>query len=143
MEASIVIRTKNEAALLRQTLRSIHAQHSEGFEVIVVDSGSTDNTVDIVREFSDIKLIEIPPHRFTYGRALNIGITESAGHIVVFLSGHAIPSGAGWLTNLLRHFDDPRVAAVYGRQLPHQNAFPCESAVPQLLYCKAEGASFT
>jgi len=121
---SIVIRTKNEEAFLPQTLEAIYTQQFSDFEVIVVDSGSTDSTLDIVREFGGITLIKIPPDQFTYGRALNIGIRESTQKILVFLSAHAIPAGPGWLSNLLRHFDDPRVAAVYGRQLPHQNAYP-------------------
>jgi len=124
MAASIVIRTKNESAFLTQTLEAIYAQDCESFELIVVDSGSTDNTLDIVGKFGGIKLIEIPAERFTYGRALNIGVRESTQKIVAFLSAHAIPAGPGWLSKLLRHFDDPRVGGVYGRQLPHRNAYP-------------------
>jgi len=137
---SIVIRTKNEEAFLSHNLQAIYTQEFRDVEVIVVDSGSTDSTLDIVRKFNSIKLIQMRSEQFTYGRALNIGIEESTHNILVFLSGDAIPASRRWLSNLLKHFDDPRVGGVYGRQLPHRNAYPpvkvqylnCYKAEPRL-----------
>jgi rhamnosyltransferase len=67
-------------------------------------------------------LIEIPPESFTYGRALNIGIAAAQGDIVVSLSAHSLPAHERWLANLVRNFEDSRVAGVYGRQIPRPNA---------------------
>jgi rhamnosyltransferase len=120
--ASIVIRAKNEASAIGETLDAIYAQRSApGFEVIVVDSGSTDGTLDIVRK-TEARVIEIPPESFTYGRALNIGIAAARGEFVVALSAHSTPVNDRWLASMLEPFRDPTIGAVYGRQLPRANA---------------------
>ena len=124
MTVSIVIRTKNEEVFLPQTLESIYSQEFRDFDVIVVDSGSSDGTLNIVRGFKSIKLVQIRSEEFTYGRALNIGTAEAAGNVVVFLSAHAIPANDRWLSSLVGHFTDASVAGVYGKQLPHGNAYP-------------------
>jgi rhamnosyltransferase len=121
---SILIRTKNESQYIEQTLRLIAQQCPKPLEVIVVDSGSTDGTVEIVRQRSDVKLIEIPARDFTFGRSLNIGFEIAQGSIVVPLSAHAFPRDSRWLENLTKHFGDPKIAAVYGRQLPLLDAWP-------------------
>ena len=72
--AGIVIRTFNEEAMLGRTLEAIAAQSEQAFQVILVDSGSTDRTLEIARMFPGIRILEIPKAEFTYGRALNIGI---------------------------------------------------------------------
>ena len=126
MNASVVIRAKNEARDIGDTLAMIYRQEGVGeVEVIVVDSGSTDGTQDIVRRFA-AQLIEIPPATFTYGRALNIGIAAAHADIVVSLSAHSLPAHERWLANLVRNFADSRVAGVYGRQIPRPNATPLD-----------------
>ena len=122
MRASIVIRAKNEAHDIEDTLNRIFTQRDiSDFEVIVVDSGSTDGTLDIVRR-SNARLIEISPESFTYGRALNVGIKAASGDFVVSLAAHALPAHDHWLANLLAPFADSSIAGVYGRELPRENA---------------------
>ena len=122
MRASIVIRAKNEARLIGEALDAVFGQRFEGsFEVVLVDSGSTDGTLDIVRGYP-IRLIEIPPETFTYGRSLNIGAAAAGGELIVSLSAHSTPLDERWLGHLLEPLADPRVAGVYGRQVPRPNA---------------------
>lgn len=123
MKVAIVIRAKNEARDIGDTLAAIAAQTTiPPPDVIVVDSGSTDGTLDIVRR-SPARLIEIPPASFTYGRALNIGIAAAAGaDVVVSLSAHSLPAHERWLANLVRGFSNAQVAGIYGRQIPRANA---------------------
>jgi len=124
--ASIVIRAKNEAGAIGETLDRVFGQvGAPGFEVLVVDSGSTDGTLDIVRR-TDARVIEIPPQSFTYGRALNIGIAAARGEFVVALSAHSTPVSDRWLTSLLEPFSDRTIGAVYGRQVPRSNATKLE-----------------
>lgn len=124
MQASIVIRAKNEAHDIESTLNRVFSQQAvRDFEVIVVDSGSTDGTIDIISR-SAARLIEIPPRSFTYGRALNMGIKAAVGDFVVSLSAHSLPAHDHWLANLLAPFADPSIAGVYGRELPRENATP-------------------
>jgi rhamnosyltransferase len=113
--ASIIIRTKNEEALLGDTLRRIYSQTTRDFEVIVVDSGSIDRTLQIARSFPT-DVVAIPAAEFTYGRALNIGAAHARGEVLVALSAHALPLTDQWLARLLGHFADPRVAGVWGGQ---------------------------
>jgi rhamnosyltransferase len=121
VNVAIVIRAKNEARDIGETLAAVYAQELRPAEVIVVDSGSADGTPDIVRQYP-ARLIEIPPGSFTYGRALNIGIAAATSDVVVSLSAHSLPATERWLGNLVRNFADPHVAGVYGRQMPRSNA---------------------
>jgi rhamnosyltransferase len=122
--ATILIRTKNEAKDLPKALELIRNQSWQSFEIIVVDSGSSDGTLEIVRQQNDIELIEMKPEEFTFGRSLNLGCQAAKGDIIISLSAHAFPCDRDWLKNLARHFDDPQVAGVYGKQLPQPDAWP-------------------
>jgi rhamnosyltransferase len=122
VRVSVVIRAKNEARWIGESLDAVFGQRLDGdFEVVLVDSGSTDGTLEIVRRFPS-HLIEIAPESFTYGRALNIGIEAARGEFIASISAHSTPADDTWLGNLLEPFGDPSVAGVYGRQLPRDNA---------------------
>ena len=126
MNISIVLRTKNEDKFLGTTLNLIRNQvYDSAPEIIVVDSGSNDNTLVIARDHTDVQLIQISSEDFSYGKSLNTGISAASGDIVVALSAHAFPCEELWLQKLLKHFDDSTVAGVYGRQLPREDAWPC------------------
>ncbi len=127
VHVSIVIRTKNEAEFIGQTLKKIEDQEFNGnYEIIIVDSGSTDSTLDIVKKY-DVKLLQIPPKEFTYGRSLNIGARSAKGAFIVNLSAHALPVDEKWLTNLIRCFENHNVAGVYGRQISSGHLNPFEA----------------
>ncbi len=122
MRASVVIRAKNEARLIGEALDAVFRQQFVGgFEVVIVDSGSTDGTLDIVRRYP-VTLIQMPPERFTYGRSLNIGVAAASGEFIASISAHSTPADEYWLARLLAPFEDPAVAGVYGRQIPRANA---------------------
>jgi rhamnosyltransferase len=82
-------------------------------EIIVVDSGSTDDTVAIAREKAT-HVIEIPSEGFNRGAALNTGCEAASAPILFALSAHAFPRDENWLAGSLAYFEDPRVACVYG-----------------------------
>jgi rhamnosyltransferase len=118
----VVIRAKNEARFIGETLQAIFDPDALApRHVVVVDSGSTDGTQDIVRSFP-AQLIEIKPDDFTYGYALNLGVANVDAELIATLSAHSLPANADWLRNLVKPFSRPRVAGVYGRQLPRPNA---------------------
>jgi len=114
-EASIIIRTFNEERRLPGLLEAIHQQRFQDFEVIVVDSGSYDQTVDIARR-GKAHVIEIKSHDFTFGYSLNTGIEAARGRYMVMVSAHTKPVNREWLGNMLQPFEDDRVAMTYGRQ---------------------------
>ena len=115
VETSIVIRTLNESKHLEELLKGIHAQNYKNWEIVLVDSGSTDGTPDIARRY-DARIFNIPSDEFTFGRSLNIGCREARGDYLVFASGHVWPVSNNWLRNMITPFEDPSVAMVYGRQ---------------------------
>lgn len=142
MEVSIVIRTYNEQRHLTELLSVIQSQRAEfPFETIVVDSGSTDGTLDIARRFG-CRILGIPKHDFTFGRSLNTGCDAAQGRILVFVSGHCIPCGEDWLERLIEPVRTGAVQYSYGRQVGRDSTkfsehqvfskyFPETSRLPQ------------
>lgn len=127
MDVSIVIRTKNEEEFIGTTLRRVNEQEFNGsYEIIIVDSDSTDSTLDIVKGYN-VKLVQISQKEFTYGGSLNIGASNADGAFIVNLSAHALPNGGEWLRNLIGGFEDHNVAGVYGRQLSDGHLNPFEA----------------
>jgi rhamnosyltransferase len=115
---SVVIRCHNEARHIGNLLDEIARQSLAPLEVIVVDSGSTDGTLDIVRRHK-VRLVEISPEEFTFGRSLNLGCAAAKGDVLVFASAHVLPVSTDWLERLARHFVAPDVGLAYGRQVGH------------------------
>ena len=121
-EVSIVIPTKNAGPRFREVLEAVYAQPGE-YDVLVVDSGSTDETLDIVGEFP-ARLLTIPPAAFDHGGTRNLGVRKTSGEFVVFLTQDATPLD-DWLTELLTPLRaDSDVAGAYSRQLPQPTATP-------------------
>lgn len=112
--ASVVIRTKNEEKWLGECLRRLAAQTYQDFETIIVDSGSTDRTLEIARRFP-VRILEIRPEEFSYPHALNHGCNRArATDCFVFLSGHSLPRSRTWLADGISNFSDDRVMGAYG-----------------------------
>ena len=126
-EVSIIIRSKNEERFIGQVLSAIFQQDIDlPFEVIVIDSGSTDRTLDIVRSHA-VRLYEIEAREFSYGSALNLGASLAEGRFLINLSAHCIPTSNRWIANLLRDLRViSRVAATYGGQVPIKGLNPFE-----------------
>ena len=138
---SLVIRTYNEEKYLRWLLDSVRNQSYKDYEIIIVDSGSTDSTLELVKDF-DCKVVTIKKSEFTFGRSLNYGCEVAQGEFLVFISAHCIPYDNYWLEHLVGSFTDDSVALVYGRQVGYKTSkfsehqvfrkyFPPESANQQ------------
>ncbi len=112
---SIIIRAYNEAAHIEKLLLGIKAQRFQPHEIILVDSGSTDDTVRIA-EYHNVKIVHIAKADFTFGRALNYGCAAATGEILVFVSAHVYPSHDTWLEYLVAPFEDEHVTLSYGQQ---------------------------
>jgi glycosyltransferase involved in cell wall biosynthesis len=114
---AIIIRTFNEDKHIKKLLEACFSQKTQySFEVIVVDSGSTDKTLNIVKNYPVI-LEHIKSSEFTYGRALNIGARKAKADFCVCISAHCYPSNDNWLEELIRPFENKKIAMVYGRQV--------------------------
>jgi glycosyltransferase involved in cell wall biosynthesis len=115
MLCSIVIRAFNEEKHIGRLLDGIVQQNIQDFEIILVDSGSTDATVIIASRYP-VKIFHLTPEEFTFGRSLNLGIAQAKGEFLVFASAHVFPVYPDWLAKLLNPFEDANVALVYGKQ---------------------------
>lgn len=122
---SVVTPVLNAEPYLRARLSAVFSQEPEPpAEVILVDSGSTDNTGGIAGTFDRVRVA--PIENFSHGRARNLGAREAAGDVVVFLTQDALPENKQWLARLLESFGDSRVAAAFSRQVAQPGASPME-----------------
>ena len=143
MLVSVVIRTLNEATYLNELLGVIDLQIKDNFdvEVVIIDSGSTDGTLDIA-ESHGCRITFITKEQFTFGRSLNMGSDFARGDILVYVSGHCIPKENTWLMKLTKPIRDGVAGYSYGRQVGRDTTkyseekifekyFPMESKIPQ------------
>lgn len=112
---SLVIRCYNEAEHIGRLLTGIQRQSLRDLEIIIVDSGSTDDTLKIAARYPT-KVLTIPKAEFSFGRSLNLGCQEAKGEFIVIASAHVYPVYNDWLVTLIAPFIDPQVALSYGRQ---------------------------
>lgn len=122
---SIVIRTYNESKYINICLNAIKAQSYKNYEIILVDSGSKDDTTLKSESHSNVKVYQYKQKEYIPGLALNYGVSKSKGSLIVFLSAHCIPCNKDWLKELIKPFKyDTKIAGVYGRQLPLPHSKP-------------------
>ena len=131
MEAlvSIIIRSFNEAWALRETLPALSAQDYRNWELIVIDSGSTDGSRELIEQARPKRFICIQPHEYNPSRVMNLGMRLASSDFGIFLNADATPQGARWLRPLVEALQDPQTAAVFGRQIPRpdcQAVFACD-----------------
>ncbi len=117
---SIVFRALNEEKWFGDALEACKQQETPDLEleIILVDSGSTDRTLDIAEQFG-CRIVHIKKSDFTFGRSLNYGCDAATGDYLAFISAHCIPAHPKWLTNLIAPLRDDQVQFTYGKQIGH------------------------
>jgi rhamnosyltransferase len=120
---SIVILTRNGAGILPATLAAIGRQRTDfPFEIVGVDSGSTDGTPALV-ERAGGKVTRIEPGWFNHGLTRNFAIERARGELIVLLVQDAIPASDDWLEALTTPLrSHPEVAGAFCRQQPRPGA---------------------
>ena len=95
MRASVLIPVKNGGSLLAEVLDAVLAQQTPWpFEVLVIDSGSSDGSVEIARS-RGVDVTTIPPQEFSHGGTRNLLARRSRGEFLVFLTQDAKPASNG------------------------------------------------
>jgi len=119
----LIVPTLNAGALWSDFIKAVKSQKGLDFKVLVIDSGSTDLTIQLTQA-ADWDLIQISKSEFNHGGTRQKGIDRQGEEIefVVFLTQDAILATQDALVKLIEPFMDPQIAAVYGRQLPHKDA---------------------
>lgn len=113
---SVVIRALNEEQHIGRLLTGLTRQTVTPDEIVLVDSGSHDSTVEIAARFG-VKVVHIEPGEFSFGRSLNMGIAQTSGDLIVVPSAHVYPLYDTWIESLLQPFTDQEIALTYGRQV--------------------------
>jgi rhamnosyltransferase len=127
MTASLIIPTWNGGQRLNELLTALAKQTLAPDEILLVDSGSTDGSLDIIRQHQAvnprIRLLEIAQRDFDHGGTRTWAAQQTAGEIIVCMTQDAVPAADNAIELLVRPFEqDKRLAAAYGRQLPHLEA---------------------
>jgi rhamnosyltransferase len=122
---SIVVPTFNGAATLPALLEAVRAQRTDfGFELVAIDSGSTDGTLALLEAAAD-RVLRIPPGTFDHGATRNQAIAAGGGEFAALLVQDAVPASPDWLSRLVAPLrDDPGLAGAYARQIPRPDASP-------------------
>jgi len=116
---SVVIRAYNEEKHIGRLLTGIAEQSIRELEVILVDSGSTDKTVQIATDPKwnfPVKVVHIEPEDFSFGRSLNYGISAASTEHIVIASAHVYPVYSDWIEKLIAPLSEPGIALAYGKQ---------------------------
>ena len=122
-KVSIVIRSHNDAEFVSDTLKELLAQDFQDYEIISCDDTSTDGTAEIIATFPQVTRLKRPEGRYIPGKTLNRAIPQCHGEIIVFNNMDAVPCRSDYLSKLLEPMlSDPSVIAVFGNQLPRDDA---------------------
>lgn len=128
MKASIIIPTKNPGVLIERVLRAVLMQATNfDYEVLVIDSGSSDGTIDFIENLADprVSLLSISSSEFGHGKTRNLGVSLTSGEYAVLITHDAMPIDEFWLANLVSVADsDGRIAGVFGRHVAYPDADP-------------------
>ena len=123
---SIIILTKNATRKFENTMKAIYSQKFKGdIEVIIIDSGSVDETLDIAKKYG-ARIFKIRPEDFHHSRTRNLGAEMSKGDFLVYLTQDAIPVNNYWLSSMLAWFKYKDIAAVYSRQIAYPDSKPMD-----------------
>lgn len=121
--ATVLMRSKNSDWVIGEALQGLFMQSFKDFELMVVDSGSKDKTLEIVSQYP-CRLMEIEAKSYFPGVVLNSAVEQIESEIIVVQNSDAIPLKPDALSELLKPFEDGSVAATYARQVPRHDALP-------------------
>lgn len=121
MDVTIVIPTKNAGKSFKDVLWAILNQKTElNFEIICVDSGSKDGTVEFIQQCDRVKLFQISPSEFGHGKTRNYGASKGTGEFIVFITQDALPASNKWLDNLVKAVKRDRLCVgAFGIHYPY------------------------
>lgn len=125
MKVTVIIPTYNAGSLWQKWIEAYQNQSLKADRVIVIDSSSTDQTA-VLAEQAGFFVKKIAKSEFNHGRTRNVAVALAStdSEILIFLTQDALLADSNSLKNLIEIFEDPEVAAVCGRQLPHLSANP-------------------
>lgn len=123
LKVMLVIPTRNGFEELTRLMRSLPTQ-SRGIDVCIVDSSSTDSTVDVAQRHG-ARVHHIEVSEFNHGGTRQMMVNQHPDYdVYVFMTQDACLADEYAIDRIVAPFIDPAVGAVCGRQLPHLDAKP-------------------
>lgn len=127
VDTTVFIPTFNGEKYLERLLTAVEAQDFAGnFEILIIDSGSSDATLDIIGTHPAVRLVEIPGSEFGHGKTRNLAARLARGVNIAYLSHDAIPTDAHWLTNITAPLNPAGLncVGVVGKHTARSNCSP-------------------
>jgi rhamnosyltransferase len=137
MKISLIIPTRNGGPFLRELFLTLQEQSIKPEQILVVDSSSSDDTLNVCRDFA-IDFVQMGSRGFDHGGTRNLAASFAKGEILVFMTQDAFFKDAEGLRNLIRPLEDPLIAASFGKQVPKKDANPIEIFARQFNYPSVE-----
>lgn len=126
IKASVIIPTWNAGGLFKTVIEKLSQQITPWkYEIFVIDSGSTDGTVEFLEACNNVKVYKIDNSEFQHGRTRNLAISMTKGEYIAVITQDALPVSNYWLYDLvssLEHY--PEAAGAFGRHFAWDNADP-------------------
>ena len=130
MNVSCVVRTYNEGKHLGNLLSALKKQSVGDIDIIIIDSGSNDNTVNIAKK-NNCRIKRIKKEDFTFGKSLNIGCKEAKNELIVICSAHVLPINNYWIEELIKPLEKKNCAMSYGLQRGVESSYFSEKQIFQ------------
>ncbi len=123
---TVTVLTYNGEKYLEELLKAVFGQEiDKSYEVLVIDSGSTDKTLDIIKRFTSVRLHQIPNSEFGHGKTRQLAAEMAKGEVVVYLTHDAVPAHNRWLYEIVKPFAiNEKIVGVMGKQIPRPGCFP-------------------
>jgi rhamnosyltransferase len=124
-DVTVAIPSFNGEEFIGDTLKAVSDQATDlKYEVLVIDSGSNERTLDIIKSFPKVRLHQIPNTEFGHGKTRNQAVSMADSEFVVFLTDDAVPAHDRWLDYMIEPFSiNPKVGCVFGKQIPRPHCF--------------------
>lgn len=132
---SVIIPTLNASSDIGTLLDRLLSQTLRPMEIVVIDSDSNDDTLDIASSYPTVRTIRIDRAEFNHGLTRHKALLDTSGEFVCFLTQDALPASNEYLRNLIKPMlETDSIALVSGRQLPKEDARPFERLVREFNY---------
>ena len=133
MKISVIIPTLNAAEYIDKLLTRLEAQTVPPDEIIVIDSGSDDDTLELAEHYASVRTMTTI--NFNHGTTRDRAAKEAVGDVLIFMTQDAVPYDRKLIENLVGElYPSKKIAAVYARQLPRKDATPQERLVRMFNY---------
>lgn len=124
LKSALIVPTLNAGSSWQSWINAFHQQVLKPDDVFIIDSASEDNTVSLAKA-AGFHVHQIRRAEFNHGKTRQIGVEHFKDvDIIIFLTQDALLADPDTIEKLLISFEDPKVGAAYGRQLPHEDANP-------------------